>query len=262
MVAITRKMHRFDKAARRATTAAAIAAAWQRCMGTRLSDKAALNFLRHYKSMGTRKAKKAQRGGASYFLGGAPADYAMGPGQAGSVQTAGFPIQAAFGATPYGSFHDDVTANPTLLKNVGGPAEIFEIAQTKDCGVDRFPTDTRLAQSGGSRKKNRKGSRKGSRKGRKSSRKSGRKSSRRQRGGYLSWSLLHPLLPLGGDGVVTNTPEKMDHQWTDKWQGASPVMVAGVNQLSGDNPPMVWGPSGQAGLSGGMFAAATVNGAA
>ena len=154
MVAITRKMNRFDAAARSIKTVEAMQKAWRKHIGKPLTSQSALNFLQHYRrmtkkqSMSKTKHGKKQRGGAAYTLSGASTDYVMAPGQAGNAMAAGFPVLAAYGPQQYGHFTDDVTSYKPLLNNVGGPAEIPKIAQLADCGVDRFPTDPRLAQVG------------------------------------------------------------------------------------------------------------------
>lgn len=249
MVAITRKLNRFDKAASKAKTVEAMKAAWKRTMKMTLSDKSADIFVRHYKKMPKRRG---QRGGAAYTSEPASLDYVMGPGQAGSVQAAGFPVSAAFGPVQYGHFTDDVTANPTLLRNVGGPAEIPEIAQNKDCGVDRYPTNTHLAQVGaGYMRKNRTKTRM-MRSRRRNNRRTNRRNTRtnrrnKQRGGNLLTALMNPLNPLGSNSVYSPpTLPVGDHSWTNQNSGTL-INLAGVNQLQASSPMatlQTWGSGG------------------
>jgi hypothetical protein len=218
-------MDRFDKAARRATTATGLQAAWRRIMKTPLSEKAAQVFLRHYKTM---RSHKKQRGGAAYTLSGASTQYDMGPAQAVT------PGSAAFGPIQYGHFTDDVTANASLLRQVGGPAEIPEIAQNKDCGVDRFPTlaQAQLAQVGAGRflrapsrmKRGRSISRK-NRKNRKN------RKSRKQRGGNLLNYLIPSTAPVSA-GSKDGIPG--EHGWTPLTNGANPF--SNVMGLHGNLP--------------------------
>jgi len=234
-------MQRFDKSARRlsqsakAATTKAIQSAWRRAMGTPLSSQAALNFLRHYKSMArgkrSRKAGKAskarkprtrkQRGGADYTLSGAPTAYVMGPGQAGNVQAAGFPVSAAFGPEQFGRFTDDVTSYKPLLNQVGGPLEIPTIAQTADCGVDRFPTDPSKAQVGAGYTRRRKNRRRGS--------------PLRQRGGSILDFLTSPSNYTGGNSVSVGGMDKTppDHSWSPSYTNAPFVTTSGISQLTG-----------------------------
>ena len=245
MVAITRKslqrkMSQFDRSARKASSVEAMKRAWQRTLGSSLSDSSANAFVRHYREM--TKGKK-QRGGAAYTLSGASTEYVMGPGAAGMS-----PI-------PYGHFTDDVTSNPSLLRQVGGPAEIPEIAQNADCGVDRYPTmaEARMAQVGAGRnlyarsRMNRKASRKSrknrkdsraSRKNRKDSRKNraSRKyrASRKQRGGNLLVALnpMNWLNPLGAPAVSTGSmdPVSGSHGWVPQSNGIP--TIPSINNLN------------------------------
>ena len=247
-----------------------MATAWRRCMGPHakpLSSQAALNFLRHYKSMRTvkKRTSKKQRGGAAYFLGGASTDYSMGPGQAGNVQAAGFPVSAAFGPSQYGHFTPDVTNDRSLLNNVGGPAEIPTIAQTADCGVDRFPTDPSKAQVGaGYSRKNRSGkSRKNrsvkSRKNRSGKNRSGksRKSRKTQRGGS---NLLNFLginnVSSGGMEPPIDTKGNIDHTVMPKYTTGTMFNVDSLSHLQGATPTnsiQSWAPAQFASASGQLF---------
>lgn len=246
MVAITRKMNRFDAAARRlsrsakTTSAKAIQTAWRRTMGTSLTSQAALNFLRHYKSMvrPSRKAGKAgktktrktkarktrsrkQRGGADSTLSGAPIAYGMGPGQAGNVHAAGFPVSAAFGPEQFGRFTDDVTSFKPLLNQVGGPLEIPIIAQTADCGVDRFPTDPSKAQVGAGYTRRRKNRR--------------RSPAPRQRGGSLLDFFTSPSNYTGGNSVNVGGTDKTppDHSWGPSYTNGTFINTTGISKLDG-----------------------------
>ena len=190
------------------------------------------------------KGHKKQRGGAAYALSGASTEYVMGPGAAGMS-----PI-------PYGHFTDDVTSNPSLLRQVGGPAEIPSIAQNADCGVDRYPTmaEARMAQVGAGRnlyarsRMNRKASKK-SRKNRKGSRKN-RKGSRKQRGGNLLVALnpMNWLNPLGAPAVGSGSmdPVPGSQGWVPQSHGmASIPSIAGLNQYNGVPPvytTAAWAP--------------------
>jgi hypothetical protein len=227
-------MSQFDRSARKASSAEAMKRAWQRTLGSSLSDSSANAFVRHYREM--TKGKK-QRGGAAYALSGASTEYVMGPGAAGMS-----PI-------PYGHFTDDVTSNPSLLRQVGGPAEIPEIAQNVDCGVDRYPTMTeaRMAQVGAGRnlytrsRMNRKASRKASRKNRKNSRKNRasrkHRASRKQRGGNLLVALnpMNWLNPLGAPTVSSGSmdPVPGSHGWVPQSHGVNAIpSIAGLNQYT------------------------------
>lgn len=244
MVAITRKMNRFDAAARRLsrsakpTSAKAIQSAWRRCMGTPLSTQAALNFLSHYKSMAKTRGKRSkktrrsrkQRGGAGYTLSGSPTDYVMGPGQAGNIQAAGFPVSAAFGPEQFGRFTPDVTSDRSLLNQVGGPLEIPTIAQTADCGIDRFPMDPSKAQVGA-------GYVRGSRKNRRSRTKR-RGPTRRQRGGSLLDFLTGPSTYTGGNSVSLGGMDKIapDHSWAPSYTNGGFIYSDKISQLTGVTP--------------------------
>jgi len=229
-------MSQFDRSARKASSAEAMKRVWQRTLGSSLSDSSANAFVRHYREM--TKGHKKQRGGAAYALSGASTEYVMGPGAAGMS-----PI-------PYGHFTDDVTSNPSLLRQVGGPAEIPAIAQNADCGVDRYPTmaEARMAQVGAGRnlysrsRMNRKANiasrknRKASRKNRKDSRKNSRKhrASRKQRGGNLLVALnpMNWFNPLGsptvGSGSMDSVPGS--HGWVPQSHGI-PV-IPSINNLN------------------------------
>jgi len=216
-----------------------------------------------------KKVTRRQRGGAFTPAAGAPTDYVMGPGQAGNVQASGFPVSAAFGPVQYGHFTDDVTSYKPLLNNVGGPAEIWKIAQTEDCGVDRFPPGPSKAQVGGRRKNSRKNN-KSSRRNGKSSRKNYRKSNRsrrqRQRGGNLLASLASPYNFLGSNSVTAMGFEKpldsignIDHTATSQYSNGTLFDVSKISQLNGMTPTntlQAYAPAAFASASGQLFGTA------
>lgn len=273
MVAITRKLDRFDKAARSATTVEGLQRAWKRCVGKPLTSRAALNFLRHYNQMRSKaragkKVTRRQRGGAFTPAAGAPTDYVMGPGQAGNVHASGFPVSAAYGPVQFGHFTDDVTSYKPLLNNVGGPAEIWKIAQTEDCGVDRFPTDPSKAQVGGRRKNSRKNnsSRRNGKSSCRNTRKSNRSRRQRQRGGNLLNSLASPFNFLGFNSVTAMGFEKpldsignIDHTATSQYSNGTLFDVSKVSQLNGMTPTntlQAYAPAAFASASGQLFGTA------
>lgn len=253
MVAITakalrRKLDRFDHSAGKATTTEEIQRTWRTIMRTPLSNASAKSFLQHYRDM---TKKTSQRGGAAYALSGASTDYVMSPGA------------SAFSPLPYGHFTDDVTADPSLLRQVGGPLEIFKIAQNADCGIDRYPTmaEARMAQVGAGRKnlRHRKMNRRSVRNIRKSSRKNNssrktrksRKSNRaQQRGGNLLVALnpMNWTNPLGANSVNYGSMDKGpgEHLWTPVSNGTSMYTSAGgVHQYSNVPPAATitnWAP--------------------
>jgi len=137
-----------------------------------------------------------------------------------------FPVSAAFGPEQFGRFTDDVTSYKPLLNQVGGPLEIPKIAQTADCGVNRFPTDPSKAQVGaGYSRRNRKG-----RKSRKN-----RRSRKAQRGGALLDFLSYPTVYLGGGSISVGGMDKTppDHSWSPSYTNGSFINVNGVSQLNG-----------------------------
>ena len=149
---------------------------------------------------------------------------------------------------PYGHFTDDVTSNPSLLRQVGGPAEIPAIAQNADCGVDRYPTmaEARMAQVGAGRnlyarsRMNRKASRKSRKASRKASRKSrkgSRKGNRKQRGGNLLVALnpMNWMNPLGAPAVGSGSmdPVPGSQGWVPQSHGMTSIpSIAGLNQYT------------------------------
>ena len=219
------------------------------------------------KARAGKKVTRRQRGGAFTPAAGAPTDYVMGPGQAGNVQASGFPVSAAFGPVQYGHFTDDVTSYKPLLNNVGGPAEIWKIAQTEDCGVDRFPTDPSKAQVGGRRKNSRKN--RSSRRNGKSSRRNNRKANRSrksQRGGNLLASLATPFNFLGSNSVTAMGFEKpldsignIDHTATSQYSNGTLFDVSKISQLNGITPTntlQAYAPALFASASGQLFGTA------
>lgn len=242
-------MDQFDRAARHAKTVEAMQAAWHRTMKTTIAGGSAKRFVEHYRDM-TKRSN--QRGGSAYALSGASTDYVMGPGQAGSVSAPGFPVQAAFGPVPYGHFTDDVTADPSFLRQIGGPVEIPKIAQNADCGVDRYPTmaEARMAQVGAGRRT--RTSRRNRRSVGKRSKSRSRRSSRRaQRGGNLLVA-LNPMNWTNGLGAQSVNNGPMDrvpgeHQWAPVSNGTTMFpTVNGVSHVSA-NPPAAsitsWAPA-------------------
>jgi len=253
-------MNRFDAAARSIKTVEAMQKAWRKHIGKPLTSQSALNFLQHYRRMTKKQSRsktkhgKKQRGGAAYTLSGASTDYVMAPGQAGNAMATGFPVLAAYGPQQYGHFTDDVTSYKPLLNNVGGPAEIPKIAQLADCGVDRFPTDPRLAQVGAgygkkrrlnrmnrSRNSSRNSSR-SSRKNRKNSRsrknrKSRKQYTRKQRGGAGLMDFLSGN-PLGVNSVHAGGVDRVpgDHLGVPQYTNGTMFSVDKISTLSGMTP--------------------------
>ena len=224
-----RRLRAFDAKARRVIRAVnpvpAMQKAWKSVMKRTISSNAAKVFVRHYAM--TKKAKKAktQRGGA-----GAPLDYVMGPGA------------AAFSTTPYGQFTTDISVDPASLDALG--KTIPEIAQLKDCGVDRFPNNPSLAQSsgmvGGARKHRRASRNKHSRKHSR-----GRKTTRKQRGGDLFSDLRASMTEMSrpaGFDPVPGAP----HSWTNQSHGVAgyidPSQVSQLGEQARLVNNMTWGP--------------------
>ena len=218
-----RRLRAFDAKARRVIRAAnpvpAMQKAWKSAMKRAMSSDAAKVFVRHYAM--TKKAKK-QRGGA-----GAPLDYVMGPGA------------AAFSTTPYGQFTTDISVDPASLRALGDT--IPQIAQLKDCGVDRFPNNPSLAQSsgmvGGARKHRRASRIKHSRRN--------RRNTRKQRGGDLFSNLRASMTEMSrpaGYDPVPGAP----HSWTNQSHGISgyvdPSQVSQLGEQSRLVQNLTWGP--------------------
>lgn len=217
-----RRLRAFDAKARRVIRAAnpvpAMQKAWKSAMKRAMSSDAAKVFVRHYAM--TKKAKK-QRGGA-----GAPLDYVMGPGA------------AAFSTTPYGQFTTDISVDPASLRALGDT--IPQIAQLKDCGVDRFPNNPSLAQSSGmvgGARKHRRASRKQSRRN--------RRNTRKQRGGDLFSNLRASMTEMSrpaGYDPVPGAP----HSWTNQSHGISgyvdPSQVSQLGEQSRLVQNLTWGP--------------------
>lgn len=222
-----RRLRAFDAKARRVIRAVnpvpAMQKAWKSVMKRAISSNAAKVFVRHYAM--TKKAKKAktQRGGA-----GAPLDYVMGPGA------------AAFSTTPYGQFTTDISVDPASLDALG--KTIPEIAQLKDCGVDRFPNNPSLAQSSGmvgGARKHRRASRN------KHSRRKQRRNTRKQRGGDLFSDLRASMTEMSrpaGFDPVPGAP----HSWTNQSHGVAgyidPSQVSQLGEQARLVNNMTWGP--------------------
>jgi len=173
----------------------------------------------------------------------------MGPGQAGNIHAAGFPVSAAFGPEQFGRFTDDVTSFKPLQNQVGGPLEIPIIAQTADCGVDRFPTDPSKAQVGAGY------SRKRIRRGRRS-----------QRGGNLLDFLMSPSNYTGGNSVNVGGADKTppDHSWGPNYTNGTIINTDGISKLTGVTPTnslQTYSPALYASASGALTGSA-INAAA
>jgi len=227
---IKRRLRLFDAKARKVARAVnplpAIQKAWRSVMKQPLSSESAKIFVRHYKTRKAAKKARKQRGGDQM---GAPLDYVMGPGA------------SAFSTTPYGQFTTDISTDPQSLATIGSNVEIPEIAQLKDCGVDRFPNNPTLAQSSGMPQS---GGRRRSRRNNRKNRKNSRKNTRRQRGGSLFSDLQAHMSEMSRSSGYDPLPGA-PHAWTNQSHGIKGVMdPSQISQLT--QPNMVsqsaWGP--------------------
>jgi hypothetical protein len=160
---------------------------------------------------------------------GAPLDYVMGPGA------------SAFSTTPYGQFTTDISTDPQSLATIGSNVEIPEIAQLKDCGVDRFPNNPTLAQSsgmvGGARKHRRATGKRG--------RKYSRKHTRKQRGGDLLSNIRASISEMSRPAGYDPMPGE-PHAWVNQSHGIGgyidPSMVSQLGPSTGLVANQAWGP--------------------
>ena len=228
---IKRRLRLFDAKARKAARALnplpAIQKAWRSVMKQPLSSESAKIFVRHYKTRKAAKKARKQRGGDQM---GAPLDYVMGPGA------------SAFSTTPYGQFTTDISTDPQSLATIGSNVEIPEIAQLKDCGVDRFPNNPTLAQSSGMAQSG------GKRRNRKSSRrvaKRNRKNTRKQRGGNLFANLQASMTEMSRSHGFDPQPGA-PHAWVNQSHGISgyidPALVSQLGPSTGLVANQAWGP--------------------